>query len=266
MGAVRAQLLLFPLRRAIAPAVGAIAVVAVWQVVVRGFHIGTFLLPAPSGIGRALVHDWTPVSHGAYITLKEVLLGILLGTASGVATALVIARFRNVATPLLAVAVVINCAPIVALAPIANNWFGVTTSVSKAAVAAVMVFFPVMVNTTRGLIEIGHTHEDVMTSVAATQWQTLRYVRLPHCLPYLFTALRLGTTLSIIGVIVTEYFGGRADALGVYIAQMAALTRYPDAWAGIVIASGMGLSLFAAVVVLERVLIPWYHEHEIQTS
>jgi NitT/TauT family transport system permease protein len=256
--AIRPRVVAGHASKAIPPAVAAVAIVALWQGAIGAFGIDSFVLPAPSAILRALLDEWSVIISGARVTVIEVLLGMAMGTAAGLVAALVIARFRAISTPLLVVAVVVNCAPIVALAPIANNWLGVTSIFSKAAVAAVMVFFPVMVATARGLLEVGASKLELMQSVAATPRDVLLKVRLPHALPYLFSALRLGSTLSVIGAIVTEYLGGRSDALGVYIAQQASLPRYAEAWAGIVIACALGLALFAAVVIVERAVVPWH--------
>lgn len=168
--------------------------------------------------------------------------------------------------PVLNAAVLINCAPIVALAPIFNNWFGVTSLLSKAGVAAVMVFFPVFVNTTRGLLQIAPLHLEIMESLAARPRQVALLLRLPNALPFVFNALKLGTTLAVIGVIVSEYFGGSTEALGVYIAYQAALPRFDYAWAGILVSGALGLVMFGGVTLLERFLMPWHESlHEDQS-
>jgi NitT/TauT family transport system permease protein len=169
----------------------------------------------------------------------------------------VLTRLGRLSGPLLTAAVILNCAPVVALAPLANNWLGVTSVWSKASVAGLMVFFPVLANTTRGLLDVDPLHLELMSTLAARPRHTLLLVRLPRALPYLFSGLRIGATASVIGVIVSEYFGGPSEALGVYIANQAALSRFAETWAGIIAASLLGLFLFAAVAVCERLLLPW---------
>lgn len=235
-----------------------VVIVAAWQLLVRGLGIESFILPAPTEIAGAVANQWQAILSASWSTVQAVLLGMIIGSTTGAVTALLVNRFHSIAGPLVAAAVVVNCAPIVALAPIFNNWFGVLNLMSKAAVAAVMVFFPVFVNTSRGLTQVAPIQLEFMDSVASTPRQVALMVRLPNSLPYLFTALKLGTTLAVIGVIVTEYFGGPKNALGVFIAYQAALPRFADAWAGIVAACVLGLALFGLVNLLERVLMPWH--------
>ncbi|GAA3732700.1 ABC transporter permease [Salinactinospora qingdaonensis] len=245
--------------RHVVPAVAApVVILALWQALVRGFNVESFVLPAPTEIGAALAANLTTILAASVVTVQAVLLGLLTGVAGGVTVALLLARFRSISAPVLTVAVIVNCAPIVALAPIFNNWLGTASIASKAGVAAIMVFFPVLVNTARGLLDISPLHLEVMASMAATPRQVALRARLPHALPYLFNGVKLGATLSVIGVIVSEYFGGLANALGVYIAQMAALPRYAEAWAGILVAAALGLALFGAINLLERLLMPWH--------
>ncbi|MEX0668046.1 MAG: ABC transporter permease subunit, partial [Acidimicrobiia bacterium] len=151
-----------------------------------------------------------------------------------------------------------SSAPIVALAPITNQWFGITNPVSKMTVVAVMVFFPVMINMVRGLTDVDVAKLELMKSVAAPDYSTLVKVRLPNALPYLFSALKVAIALSLIGAIVSEYFGGSRNALGIYISQQAALTRMAEAWAGIVVAIILGAGMQLVLVVIERRVMPWH--------
>ncbi|GAA2576503.1 ABC transporter permease [Dactylosporangium fulvum] len=239
-------------------AVTAVVILGVWQLAVTVFDVPSFIVPAPSEILAAFVSQFTTIMSASRITVQAVLLGLLMGVVWGVVVALVLSRFPSMSSPVLTVAVIVNCAPIVALAPIFNNWFGVTSLVSKAGVAAVMVFFPVLVNTTRGLLQVSPLHLEVMQSLAAKPRHVALMLRLPNALPFLFNALKLGSTLAVIGVIVTEYFGGPSNALGVYIAYQAALPRFEYAWAGIAVASALGLAMFGVVSLLERLLMPWH--------
>ncbi|SCL29678.1 NitT/TauT family transport system permease protein [Micromonospora pallida] len=236
----------------------ALVIIGSWQVLVTVFDVPSFIVPAPADISSAFRAEFGTIMSASVVTVQEVLLGLVLGAVAGVMVALALSRFPGVSAPVLTAAVVINCAPIVALAPIFNNWFGVTNPMSKAGVAAVMVFFPVLVNTTRGLLQVSPLHLEIMQSLAAQPRQVALMLRLPNALPYLFNALKLGSTLAVIGVIVTEYFGGPSNALGVYIAYQAALPRFEFAWAGIAVASALGLLLFGVTSLLERLLMPWH--------
>jgi NitT/TauT family transport system permease protein len=98
---------------------------------------------------------------------------------------------------------------------------------------------------------------ELMSSYAATEIQTLRKLRIPNALPFWFTALRIATTLSVIGAVVGEFFGGPLYSLGIYITLETGHSRYPTAWAAIVLACGLGISLYLAVILIERVVLPW---------
>ena len=159
---------------------------------------------------------------------------------------------------LLPIAVAANAVPIVAFAPLMNNWFGVLSPLSKMMMAALLVFFPVMANVTRGLVQVEPAALELMRSYGASEWTVLRKVRIPNALPYFFTALKLATTLSLIGAIVGEYFGGSSLVLGRIIVQSASALRFDVTWAAILLGATAGIVLYLVVVALERVFIPWH--------
>lgn len=246
------------LKRASAPTIAAIIIVGGWELAVHVFDIQPLILPAPSDIVDAFREDWTAIWSASQRTFTEVILGLIVGVIAGVLMATLVSRFISLRGPVLAIALVVNSAPIIAMAPIANNLFGVTSILSKVAVCGVMAFFPIFVNTTRGLQSIPMIQHEAMRSWAASPGEITRLVRWPNALPNFFTALRLAAALAVIGAIVTEYFGGPTDALGVYIAHAAAIARMAPAWAGIIVASAMGLALYGSVTLIERVVIPWH--------
>jgi NitT/TauT family transport system permease protein len=155
-------------------------------------------------------------------------------------------------------AIAASSAPIIALAPIMNSWFGSTNPFSKMAVVAVMVFFPVMINAVRGLTMVGQAELEMMSSYAASPWQTLIKIRIPSALPFLFSALKVASALSLIGAIVAEYFGGPRRALGVFISQQAAGSRLAAAWSAILVGSAMGVGFYLLILFIERRLMPWH--------
>jgi NitT/TauT family transport system permease protein len=246
------------LRRYLAPTVVFLAVLVVWEFFVRAAGIQGFLLPPPSEVVRTVSVEWPVVWPAGLFTLREALGGLLGGTVGGIAVAFAVARWTVIRAGVQPLAVAAGSAPIIALAPITNQWFGITNPVSKMTVVAVMVFFPVMINMVRGLTDVGGAKLELMNSLAAPGFTTLWKVRLPNALPYLLSALRVAVALSLIGAVVTEYFGGSRDALGVYISQQAGLTRMAEAWAGIVVATLLGATLQLLVMGAERLLIPWH--------
>jgi NitT/TauT family transport system permease protein len=150
-----------------------------------------------------------------------------------------------------------NAIPIIAFAPITNAWFGILSPWSKIVIAAVLCFFPVLVNTLRGLTSVRPESIELMRSYAAGQTAVFRRVRIPASLPFVFAALKVASVLAMIGAVVGDYFGGEIDALGVQILQAVSQAQYEIAWAAILIASVLGLAFYGAVSVVERVVLRW---------
>ncbi len=222
-----------------------------WEAVVTIFGIQGFLLPKPSVIAVTFVHEFGVVWPAGLFTLREAVGGFVLGCVLGISVALATGRWTAVGQAVTPFAIAVNSTPIVALAPIMNNWFGITNPLSKMSIVAVIVFFPVMLNTLRGLTQVRPGAVELMRSYAATDATTLLKLRIPNALPYMLNAFKVGSTLSVIGAIVSEYFGGSRDALGIYISQQAALFHFAEAWAAII-----GAALATTVVLWFLGLIP----------
>lgn len=239
-----------------------VGTIGLWELAVVNMDVRGFPLPAPSEIGTALVESWTsgrwPIGKAAGATLFEALGGLAIGTVAGVVVAALTARFSTAREVMLPLAIGAGAVPIIAFAPLMNNWFGVLSPLSKMMMVAVLVFFPVVVNVARGLTQVEPAALELMRSYAASEWAVLRHVRVPNALPYFFTALKVGTTLSLIGAIVGEYFGGTSAVLGQVIVQSASALRFDVTWAAIVIGAVTGIGLYLAVTALERVVIPWH--------
>jgi len=231
--------------------------IVVWEAAISAFHVQQFLLPRPSDIVRSFWNDRHTLWPAGWTTFKEALGGFAGGSLGGILVATIVGRFRVVGNALMPFAIAANAVPIIAFAPIANAWFNPLSSVSKMAIAGVLCFLPVMVNTMRGLQSADPRQIELMRSYAASELDIWRRVRVPTALPYLFTALKVASVLAMIGAIVAEYFGGAFNALGVLIRSDAQILDFQTAWAGILVASLLGLALYAAVVLAERVLVRW---------
>lgn len=247
-----------PLRRYGPAALIFVLALVLWEMAVTVFQIQRFLLPKPSEIVVQLVLEFDVVVPAGLFTIRQAVGGLLIGSALGILIAIATARWTVISEGLMPFAIAVNATPIVALAPIMNQWFGTYEPQSKMAIVAVMVFFPVMINTVRGLTLVEANALELMRSYAASELAIVWRLRVPNALPYLFNALKISSTLSVIGAIVSEYFGGSRDALGVYISQQAALTRFAEAWAAIIVACVMGLAFYVIVLVLERLIMPWH--------
>lgn len=268
----------------VAPVLILIAILVLWEGFVILFSIEQFLLPKPTAIVSNLVQislgapdaaemdalirlgtlsilpgkNLWPILQSAWVTLKEALGGLLLGGSAGILVALVTARWTATREALLPFAIAANSMPIIAFAPIMNNWFGLDNPFSKMAIVAIMVFFPMMINTVRGLTAVDAASLELMRSYAASDFEILRKLRVPNALPYLFNGLKVAAALSMIGAIVGEYFGGPRIALGVFITQEASLFRFASAWAAIIIACLLGIALYLMILLLERLSMPWH--------
>jgi len=200
----------------------------------------------------------TPILQASWYTLKEALGGLAMGATAGILVALATARWTATREALLPFAIAANSMPIIAFAPILNNWFGIDNPFSKMAIVAVMVFFPLMINTVRGLTSAPPRSLELMRSYAASEFAILFKARIPNALPYLFSGLKVAGALAMIGAIVGEYFGGPRIALGVFITQEASLFRFASAWAAILMACAMGISLYLLIILAERLAMPWH--------
>ncbi len=232
--------------------------IGLWEGAVRVLRIEQFLLPAPSVIARAFVETLPALIESGGYTLRGALFGFLMGSIAGALIALATVRWAGVREGLLPFAVAANSVPIIAFAPIMNNWFGSTNPLSKMMIVAIITFFPMMINMVRGLTLVEPAKIELMRSYATTPLEVLTKVRLPNALPYVFNALKVCSTLSLIGAIVGEYFGGPRESLGVYILQEAQLFRFQNAWAAIAVAALLGIVLYLVILLAERVVMPWH--------
>ena len=241
----------------VAPLTFAAVFMAGWELLVRLFDIKRFLLPSPSSIVTAVGDNFVRIRDGVEVTGGNALYGLVVGSALAILAALLASRwswFSDVATPM---ATAMAAVPIVSLAPVFNIWFGSTDPFSRRLVVIIVVFFPVFVNTTKGLTQIDPIHEELMRSIMASDWDMIRRVRIPNALPFVMSSLRVASSLAIISAIVAEYFGGTQGSLGQVITQSAGLSRFDIAWAAVLGASVFGIALLAAVSLLEWISMPW---------
>ena len=245
--------------RAQAPAVvTAVAVLVLWEGVVGAMNLQQFVLPRPSAIATAFVAELPTLERAAGATLFEALGGLIIGVTAGVLTAFAVSRWNRVREVVLPIAVGASAIPIIAAAPIMSNWFGILNPFAKMAIVILLTFFPMLINVARGLSQVDESTVELMRASAASEGQILRKVRIPNALPYFFTALKICTTLSLIGAVIAEYFGGANDVLGRVIVQSSSRLRFDITWAAISVAAGAGILLYLAVLLAERLVIPWH--------
>jgi NitT/TauT family transport system permease protein len=230
--------------------------IAAWQASIEAFHIQKFLLPKPWAIVSAFWTQRSLLWSAGWVTLKEALGGFVIGSAAGLFVAALLARFRRLGDALMPLAIAANAIPIIAFSPIFNAWFDPLSPAPRMATAAVLCFFPVMVNTLRGLTSVRPAQIDLMRSYAAGEFQIFRRVRVPTALPFIFAALKVATVLAMIGAIVSDYFG-TFGSLGITIKNSVALFDFETAWAAILTASILGVGMYVAVSFVERLALRW---------
>jgi NitT/TauT family transport system permease protein len=235
----------------LAPAVLGVAVVAAWQLGVEVFDIDPFIVPSPHDIWSQFVDNRGSIWHGMVGTGRNSLYGLLIGAVLGVLGALVANAVRVIdlmAVPLVAA---LSVVPIVALAPVLYTMFGAAANTARVIVAALAVIIPVYVNTLRGLRQVKPVHRELMHVYAAPQTFVARAVTLPTATPYVFTGLRIASSLAVISALIAEYFGGPVDGLGKAITTAAASSNYPLAWAYVLGSILLGLAFYVVMLVIE---------------
>ncbi|HAQ59463.1 MAG TPA: nitrate ABC transporter permease [Microbacterium sp.] len=242
--------------RAAAPLALGAAVLVLWQLAVTVAGIDDYLLPSPLSILDQLIEFWPAVVGAIGITGLNALLGLVVGSLLGIAIALLASQSRiadELTAPLVAALAVV---PIVALAPVLNTMFGADSEVGRRIIAGLAAFVPVFVNTLRGLRQARPVHRDLMRAYDASPAQQLRMLTIPAARPYIFTGIRIASSLAVISALVAEYFGGPRGGLGSLISTSAATSAYARAWAYVVGGIVLGLVFFLVTAALERLATP----------
>ena len=244
------------LRTTVPPIVFGIAFLLLWEGAVKVFDLKPYFLPPPSAIWSEFRANVGLIWEAARVSGANALIGLVVGTAIGVALAFVLGRFRllnELVTPL---AIGLNAIPIFVLVAVFNNMFSITSEVPRRLMVSVVVQFIVLVNVTRGLREVDTIQLELMRSYAASEASILRKVRVPNAVPYLFTALRIAAPAAVITAFVSEYFGGSQNGLGSRIVGNIAISANAAAWAYVLGACLLGLAFYLSAVLLERVATP----------
>ncbi|MGA1832079.1 ABC transporter permease [Rhizobium wenxiniae] len=246
------------LLRLVIPAIFGAWFLILWEAVTRGFGIPFIILPPPSAIGARLASSiptlWADVQQTVF---KAVIVGYVVGCASGFAVAILADRIAFFRRGLLPIANLMSALPIIGVAPIMVMWFGFDWQ-SKAAVVIVMTFFPMLVNTIAGLSAAGSMERDLMRSYASDYWQTLTKLRIPAAMPFIFNALKINSTLALIGAIVAEFFGTPIVGMGFRISTEIGRMNVDMVWAEITVAAFVGSIFYGVVALGERALTFWH--------
>jgi NitT/TauT family transport system permease protein len=242
----------------IVPGLFGVLLLYLWQVLTVGFDVPSVLLPSPTRIGHQFAANTGLLWQDFRQTfLKSVLAGFALGSGAGFIVAVLVDRSPFLQRGLLPLGSLVSAIPIVGIAPIMVMWFGFDWQ-SKAAVIVVMTFFPMLVNTLAGLAAASDIERDLMHSYAAGYGQTLAKLRLPTALPFIFNALKINSTLALIGGIVAEFFGTPVVGMGFRISVEIGRMNVDMVWATIAVAAIAGSMFYGVFALIERGLTFWH--------
>jgi NitT/TauT family transport system permease protein len=250
--------LLRHLRDLVVPAVFGATLLFLWEVLVKGLGVPLVLLPAPSDIwARIIASGPTLWADFVQTFLRAVAPGWMLGSFLGFAIALLCDRVPFLGRGLLPLGNLAAALPIVGIAPIMVMWFGFDWH-SKVAVVVIMTFFPMLVNALAGLEEAGRLERDLMRSYGASHADTLLRLRLPAAMPFIFNALKINSTLALIGAIVAEFFGTPIVGMGFRISTEVGRLGLDMVWAEIAVAAVAGSAFYGALALVERIVTFWH--------
>jgi NitT/TauT family transport system permease protein len=251
-----------PRRVSWVPLAGLVVLLLAWDLAVTTLHVPTYILPAPQAVWHAL---WSGLAvspaaaTGYYLplwsTLSNAAIGFVIGTVCGLVLGSLMAESRRVEKLLMPYAFALQSLPKVAIAPLIVIWLGFGDS-SKIAIAALLAFFPVLINSFTGLRAVEPERVDLMRSLSATRFETYRIVKLPNAAPYIFAGLDMAVVYALLGTIVAEFLGAQ-QGMGVVITQAQAVTDVAGVFAALVILGVMGVLLHTVVRRLEKRVVHW---------
>ena len=246
------------LLRLLVPFIFGIWILIIWEGITRGAGVPFVLLPPPSLIGVRIAGSLPILAADVRQTVfKAVIFGYALGCSLGFLTAILADRVPFLRRGLLPIGNMVSALPIIGVAPIMVMWFGFDWQ-SKAAVVTIMTFFPMLVNTVAGLAASGHMERDLMRTYASDYWQLLFKLRLPAAAPFIFNALKINSTLAMIGAIVAEFFGTPIVGMGFRISTEVGRMNVDMVWAEIAVAALAGSVFYGVVALIERAATFWH--------
>ena len=243
------------LRRRILPIVGVVAMIALWAGIVHGFGVRPFVAPSPIVVVQTLVAKFAMLMDNLKWTAMEAILGFLLGNLVAIVGATLFVHFKSLEETFFPIVVLINTIPVVAKAPILVLLMGNGIE-PKIAIAALICFFPTLVNMVRGLEAVSPQQLELMRVLSASKTQVFFKLRLYNALPYLFSALKISASTATIGAIVGEWVSTTAG-IGALIVQ--AMYAFDSAllYATVMVGSGFAFCFFLAISAVERLVVRW---------
>ena len=245
-----------------APAILGLALLGLWEGLVRYLEVPNFILPGPVAIGQAMIADWPLLSSSLLVTLRVALLALLAAVTFGGFLAILFAQSAWVERALFPYAVILQVTPIVAIAPLILIWVN-DVLLSLLICAWIVAFFPILSNTVLGLNSADRNLRDLFQLYGATRWQILWLLRLPSALPFFLAGLRVAGGLALIGAVVAEFVagaGGTGSGLAFRILEASYQLRIPRMFAALALISAAGIAIFALLGAVQHVLLRHWHE------
>jgi NitT/TauT family transport system permease protein len=233
----------------------AIAFFAAWELAIRVLQVPNYLLPAPSEVAITAATEPGVLLRHLAPTVGETIAGCIVGNSIGFGVAVAISQTRGLGRALLPALVGLRSVPIIAITPLLTLVIGRGAPV-LITIVALICFFPIVVNATRGLNAVDAETLELMAVVHASKWQTLRMVRLPSALPYVFAALRVSATAAVLGAVVAEWLVAD-QGLGFLIEDSRAKWHIADMWAAITAATALAALSYALMALVERRALAW---------
>ena len=249
--------------RTLLPLALGIAVLMLWEGLVRAYEVPRFVLPAPSAIWDALIADLPSLMGSLWVTFRITLIAFALAVVTGVALAILFSQSRTVEMMLYPYAVVLQVTPVVAIAPLIVIWVGFERiNLALLILAWIVAFFPILSNTTLGLRSADHNLVDLFRLHGASRLQILKRLRLPSALPHLLNGMKTSGGLALIGTVVAEYGAGSGTATGLAWRIIEAGNRLQIArmFAALLLLALLGIAIFFALAMLEYWVLRQWHE------
>jgi NitT/TauT family transport system permease protein len=237
------------------PLAGTLIIVLAWHYYVVLFHVPVVVLPTPLQVLQAMVQEWKALSEDGWITALECIYGFALAMVIGIPIAVTMTYSRVANQMFYPLLVASQSIPKVAIAPILLVWFG-TGLQSKLAMAFVIAFFPVVVDTATGLRSTSPELLELARSLQCSRLQTFFKIQLPSALPSIFSGAKIAVTLAVIGAVIGEFIGSN-EGLGNLLLTANSQLNTPLVWAALIVLSALGMALYGGVVVAEKILMPW---------
>lgn len=230
-------------------------ILLVWEILVLAFKIPEYLLPKPTSIISEIIINFSSLLTHTGITMFEAIIGYIIANIIGFSVAVIFAHSKTIEKGFYPYAIALKTTPIIAMAPLLVLWFG-TGLFSKIVAAALVCFFPILVNTVKGLGSVDSDALDLFKSYSASKWQIFTKLRLPNSLPYIFSALKISTGLAIVGAVVGEFVGA-SKGIGYVILVSSYHLETTTMFAAIIMSALAGVLFFWLISVLEKKFIFW---------